>query len=98
MVGILVYALIGLVVGAVARFTTGEASSMVGMLGTGGAGGVAGGVLANLLVSGTIAFDWYGVAGSAILALVAVLVVRSVDRGEALQTTVDTTTETPPDV
>ncbi len=83
MTAVLVYALIGLAIGAVTRFTRAEHSSLVGMLGTGGAGGLGGGVLANLLFTGRIVLDWYGLAGSLVLSLVAVLVVRSADRTSA---------------
>ncbi|CAN5740609.1 hypothetical protein BH23ACT5_BH23ACT5_16230 [soil metagenome] len=86
MAAILVYALIGLAVGAVTRFIrAADSSSLVGMLGTGGAGGVGGGVLANLVFGEQVRLDWFGLAGSFILALVAVMVVRSADRTSALE-------------
>ncbi len=92
MIGILVYILIGLVVGALARFNTSQLSSMASKLGTGGAGGLIGGVAANLLFSDEIDLDIYGVVGSAILALVAVLVVGVATRERAANTV-----ETPPE-
>jgi hypothetical protein len=93
MVGILVYILIGLAVGALARFNKSETSSLAGNLGTGGAGGLAGGVAANLLFSDAIVLDVYGVIGSAILALVAVLVVGVAYRRNAAEAV----TEAPPE-
>jgi hypothetical protein len=93
MVAIVVYVLIGLVVGALARFGKSETSSLAGMLGTGGAGGVVGGVAANLLFSDDIVLDIYGGLGSAILALVAVLVVGVANRRNVEEAAV----ETPPE-
>jgi hypothetical protein len=78
----LVYVIVGVAAGAVARFTRSSRSSLAGMLGTGGAGGAAGGVLANLLFDERISLDLIGVAGAAILALVAVLVIRISDERE----------------
>jgi hypothetical protein len=78
----LVYVIVGVAAGALARFTRSSSSSLAGMLGTGGAGGAAGGVLANLLFDERIALDLIGVAGAAILSLVAVLVIRISDERE----------------
>ncbi len=77
---IVIYLGIGLVVGALARFTKSETSSLAGMVGTGGAGGLIGGVAANLLLSDDIELDAAGVVGSVLLAIIAVLVVGVVDR------------------
>lgn len=93
MIGILVYILIGLVVGALARFNKAELSSMASKLGTGGAGGLVGGVAANLLFSDGIVLDVYGVIGSAILALATVLVVGVANRESAAEAV----TENPPE-
>ncbi|MEX2279318.1 MAG: hypothetical protein WEA76_04430 [Acidimicrobiia bacterium] len=81
---IVVYIGIGLVIGAVARFQQSE-SSLAGVLGSGGVGGAIGGIFANIVSSDGIALDGIGVAGSAILGIVAVLVVRIADRKEAAE-------------
>lgn len=78
---IVVYIGIGLVVGAVVRFQQSE-SSLAGVLGSGGVGGAIGGIFANLLFSDDITIDGPGLAGAAILGIVAVLVVRIADRRE----------------
>lgn len=82
---IVIYIGVGLVVGALARFTKSEASTLAGMLGTGGVAGLIGGVVANLLLSDSIEIDAAGLVGSAVLAVVAVLVVRIADRRRATE-------------
>jgi FtsH-binding integral membrane protein len=77
---ILIYIGIGLVVGALARFTKSETSSLAGMTGAGGVAGLIGGVVANLLLSDGIELDAAGLVGSVLLAIIAVLVVRTADR------------------
>ncbi|MEX2424455.1 MAG: hypothetical protein WD990_10790 [Acidimicrobiia bacterium] len=77
---IVVYIGIGVVVGLLARFTTSETSSLAGVAGSGGAAGLIGGVVGNLLFSDEIAIDAPGLVGAAVLAIVAVLVVRVADR------------------
>lgn len=79
---IVLYIGIGLVVGAIARFQQSH-SSLAGVLGSGGVGGAIGGLFANVLFSDEIAVDGVGIAGAAILGIVAVLVVRIADRREA---------------
>lgn len=79
---IVIYIGIGLVVGAIARFQQSQ-SSLAGVLGSGGVGGGIGGLFANVLFSDEIAVDGAGLAGAAILGIVAVLVVRIADRREA---------------
>ncbi|MFP5331526.1 MAG: hypothetical protein ACLGHX_04070 [Acidimicrobiia bacterium] len=79
---IVIYIGIGLVVGAIARFQQSH-SSLAGVLGSGGVGGGIGGLFANVLFSDEIAVDGIGLAGAAILGIVAVLVVRIADRKEA---------------
>ncbi|MEX2653496.1 MAG: hypothetical protein WD532_00535 [Acidimicrobiia bacterium] len=81
---VVVYIGIGLVIGAVARLQQAE-SSLAGVLGSGGVGGAIGGIFANIVSSGSITLDGIGVAGSAILGIVAVLVVRIADRKEAAE-------------
>jgi hypothetical protein len=80
---VVVYIGIGLVVGAITRFTKTETSSLAGMLGTGGAAGLVGGVVANIIFSDGIELDVFGLVGSAVLAIVAVLAVRTGDRQRA---------------
>jgi nitrate/nitrite transporter NarK len=80
---VVVYIGIGLVVGAITRFTKTETSSLAGMLGTGGAAGLVGGVVANIIFSDGIELDVFGLVGSAVLAIVAVLAVRAGDRQRA---------------
>lgn len=77
---IVIYLGIGLVVGVLARFTRSETSSLAGMTGSGGAAGLIGGVVANLLLSDRIELDAAGLVGSVLLAIIAVLVVRAADR------------------
>ena len=79
---IVIYIGIGLVVGAIARFQQSE-SSLAGVLGSGGVGGGIGGLFANVVFSDEIAVDGAGLAGAAILGIIAVLVVRIADRREA---------------
>lgn len=79
---IVIYIGIGLVVGAIARFQQSH-SSLAGVLGSGGVGGGIGGLFANVLFSDEIAVDGAGLAGAAILGIVAVLVVRIADRRDA---------------
>lgn len=74
---VLVYVMVGLAGGAVARVARTGRSSLAGMLGTGGAAGVIGGVLANLLFDGMIRLDLVGLAGSVLLSVAAVVVVRA---------------------
>jgi hypothetical protein len=92
---IMVYIGIGLVVGAVARFTNSSTSSLVGVLGAGGAGGAIGGIIANVIFSDEMALDTAGYVGSAVLAIVAVLVVRIADRTQA-EEAVTSSPATPP--
>jgi uncharacterized membrane protein YeaQ/YmgE (transglycosylase-associated protein family) len=80
---ILIYLALGLAVGALARFTKAKTSSLAGMVGTGGAAGLIGGVAANLLFSDGVVLDTAGMVGSVVLAIVAVLVARSADRRRA---------------
>jgi drug/metabolite transporter (DMT)-like permease len=86
---IIIYIGIGLVVGAIVRFFQQEESSLVGILGTGGVAGVIGGIFANLMFSDDITLDGAGLAGSAILAIVAVLVKRIADRRSAAEAAAD---------
>ena len=86
---IVVYIGIGVVVGLLARFTTSETSSLAGMAGSGGAGGLIGGIVGNLLFSDEIALDAPGLIGAAVLAIVAVLVVRIADRRQAQEAHVE---------
>jgi len=90
LVAILVYIGVGLVVGALARFSESEPSSLVGMLGTGGAAGLIGGFVANLLFSGGVELDAAGWVGSIILAIVAVLVVKAAARSRAAEAASET--------
>lgn len=83
MLAVISYVAIGLLVGVVSRLGKEEVSSLVGVAGTGGAAGLVGGVLTNLIASGGITFDAAGVAGAAVLAILAVLVKRGVDRRAA---------------
>jgi len=83
---IAVYIGVGLVVGVLARFTNSETSSLAGVTGSGGAAGLIGGIVGNLLFSDEIAIDAPGLVGSAVLAIVAVLVVRIADRRRAEET------------
>ncbi len=80
---IVVYIGVGLLVGAVTYLAKSETSSMAGMLGSGGAGGLIGGVVANLIFSDGIDLDLAGLAGSVILAIVVVLTIRVGDRKRA---------------
>lgn len=82
---IVVYIGVGLVVGALARFTKSETSTLAGILGTGGVAGLIGGVVANLIFSDEIEIDAAGLVGSIVLAVVAVLVVRTADRRRAAE-------------
>jgi nitrate/nitrite transporter NarK len=82
-IAILLYILIGLAVGALARFTKKETSSLVGMLGTGGVAGGIGGFVGNLVFSDAIEIDAYGIVGSALLSIVTVLVVAVANRTDA---------------
>lgn len=74
---IVAYLVVGLLVGLVIRLTSGEESSLAGLLGGGGAGGLIGGVAANLIFSDGIELDLAGWLGSVILAIVVVLVMRT---------------------
>lgn len=97
-VAIVIYIGVGLVVGALARFTKSEASTMAGMLGSGGVAGLVGGFVANLLFSDEVEVDAAGLVGSIILALVVVLVVRTADRRRATEAQPAPESETrPPD-
>lgn len=89
-VAIITYLVIGLFVGMLVRLAQSETTSLAGMAGVGGAGGVIGGVVANLLFSDEIQLDLYGWVGAAILAIIAVLVIRT-----RPTTTVKTTETTP---
>ncbi|HSJ29707.1 MAG TPA: hypothetical protein VLB67_15995 [Acidimicrobiia bacterium] len=84
---IIIYIGIGLVIGAIVRFFQQEESSLAGILGTGGVAGAIGGIFANLVFSDDITVDGAGLAGSAILAIVAVLVKRIADRSAAAEAT-----------
>jgi uncharacterized membrane protein YeaQ/YmgE (transglycosylase-associated protein family) len=84
-VAILVYIGVGLVVGVLARFNESETSSLAGMLGTGGAAGLIGGGVANLLFSDGLELDAAGWVGSVVLAIVAVLVVKTSVRARAVE-------------
>lgn len=86
---IVLYIGIGLVVGALAHFTKSTTSSLAGVVGSGGVGGAIGGFFANLVFSDGIVVDGAGLAGSAILAIVAVLVVRIADRREVQEAAVE---------
>ena len=76
-VAIVTYLVIGLFIGMLVRLAGSETSSLAGVAGVGGAGGVIGGVAANLLFSDEIQLDIYGWVGAAILAIIAVLVIRT---------------------
>jgi hypothetical protein len=89
-VAIVTYLVIGLFVGMLVRLARSETTSLAGMAGVGGAGGVIGGVVANLLFSDEIELDLYGWVGAAILAIIAVLVIRT--RPATSTTTTETTT------
>lgn len=82
---IVVYIGVGVVVGLLARFTNSETSSLAGVAGSGGAGGLIGGIVGNLLFSDEITIDAPGLIGAAVLAIVAVLVVRIADRREVAE-------------
>lgn len=92
---IVIYIGVGLVVGALARFTKSETSTLAGMLGSGGVAGLVGGLVANLLFSDEIEVDVAGLVGSIILALVVVLVVRAADRRRAIEAQPAPESETP---
>ena len=89
-VAIITYLVIGLFVGMLVRLARSETTSLAGMAGVGGAGGVIGGVVANLLFSDEIQLDLYGWVGAAVLAIIAVLVIRT--RPATSTTTAETTT------
>ena len=93
---IVVYIGVGLVVGALARFTKSSTSSLAGVLGVGGAGGAIGGIVANVLLSDEIEIDAAGLVGSAVLAIVAVLVVRIADRRKSAEVTTSSPASPPP--
>lgn len=88
---IAVYLVIGLLVGMFVYLPRSKSSSLAGLVGSGGAGGVIGGVLANLLFSDGITLDAAGLVGSVILSIVAVLAIRS-----RVETEAPVTEETPP--
>lgn len=79
---IVAYIVVGLIIGMLVRLARSESTSLIGMAGIGGAGGVVGGVVANLLFSDEIQLDLAGWAGSAILAIIAVLVIRTSSSAE----------------
>jgi hypothetical protein len=85
-VAIVTYLVIGLFVGMLVRLARSETTSLAGIAGVGGAGGVIGGVAANLLFSDEIQLDLYGWVGAAILAIIAVLVIRTAPASSSADT------------
>lgn len=74
---IVAYVLVGLAIGVIVHLMGSRTTTLAGMAGIGGAAGVIGGVVANLLFSDDIQLDLAGWAGSIILAIVAVLVITT---------------------
>lgn len=79
---IVAYLVVGLLVGLVVRVTSGEESSLAGLLGAGGAAGLIGGVVANLVFSDGVGLDLAGWIGSVVLAIAVVLVIRTSQASE----------------
>lgn len=89
---IFMYVLIGLLIGVIATFARGGTTTLAGAAGVGGAAGAIGGVVANLIFSGgNIVLDLVGSLGAAILAIIAVLTIRTRDTGDTV-----VVEETPP--
>lgn len=74
---IVAYIVVGLAIGVIVHVMGSRTTTLAGMAGIGGAGGVIGGVVADLIFSDDIQLDLAGWAGSIILAIVAVLVVTT---------------------
>ncbi|HEX2152548.1 MAG TPA: hypothetical protein VHL52_01035 [Acidimicrobiia bacterium] len=74
---IVAYVVVGLAIGLIVHVMGSRTTTLAGMTGIGGAAGVIGGVVANLIFSDDIQLDLAGWAGSIILAIVAVLVITT---------------------
>lgn len=84
--GIIVWLVIGLIAGFVARAVV-PGSDAMGILGTivlGLVGSLVGGFLGNLLVEGRLDLEAAGVIGSILGAIVALLIYRSMGRGRTI--------------
>lgn len=84
--GIIVWLVIGLIAGFVARAVV-PGSDAMGIAGTivlGLVGSVVGGFLGNLLVEGRLDLEAAGIIGSILGAIVALLIYRSMGRGRAI--------------
>lgn len=84
--GIIVWLVIGLIAGFVARAVV-PGSDAMGILGTivlGLVGSLVGGFLGNLLVEGRLDLEAAGIIGSILGAIVALLIYRSMGRGRTI--------------
>ncbi|MGH9194802.1 MAG: GlsB/YeaQ/YmgE family stress response membrane protein [Acidimicrobiia bacterium] len=84
--GIIVWLVIGLIAGFVARAVVpgSDAMGIVGTIVLGLVGSVVGGFLGNLLVEGRLDLEAAGIIGSILGAIVALLIYRSMGRGRAI--------------
>jgi len=84
--GIIVWLVIGLIAGFVARAVVpgSDAMGVVGTIVLGLVGSVVGGFLGNLLVEGRLDLEAAGIIGSILGAIVALLIYRSMGRGRAI--------------
>jgi len=84
--GIIVWLVIGLIAGFVARAVVpgSDAMGIVGTIVLGIVGSFVGGFLGNLLVEGRLELEAAGIIGSILGAIVALLIYRSMGRGRAI--------------
>jgi uncharacterized membrane protein YeaQ/YmgE (transglycosylase-associated protein family) len=84
--GIIVWLVIGLIAGFVARAVVpgSDAMGIVGTIVLGLVGSVVGGFLGNLLVEGRLDLEAAGIIGSILGAIVALLIYRNMGRGRAI--------------
>jgi uncharacterized membrane protein YeaQ/YmgE (transglycosylase-associated protein family) len=84
--GIIVWLVIGLIAGFVARAVVpgSDAMGVVGTIVLGLVGSLVGGFLGNLLVEGRLDLEAAGIIGSILGAIVALLIYRSMGRGRAV--------------